>query len=81
MRIDLWNTGRRPLPARVLLAGLTWAMGVAPGPPLVLSYRMDLLGPAFRRHFLRASAHTNPWPEGELELMGTLVSQLNACTY
>lgn len=81
MRIDLWNTGRRPWFARLGLKLFRWWFGTVSGPQLVMTYRMDLLGGPYRRQFLRASASTNPWPEGELELMGTLVSHLNACTY
>ena len=81
MRIDLWNTGRRPWPLKAALTLFKWVFGVVSGPQLVVTYRPDLLGWGFRRQFLRASSANNPWPEGELELMGTLVSHLNACTY
>lgn len=81
MRIDLWNTGRRPWIAKGALALAKAAMGTVSGPQLVMTYRTDLLGGPYRRQFLRASAATNPWDEGELELMGAFVSHLNACAY
>jgi len=81
MRIDLWNTGTRPWFARLGLWLARRVLGTVSGPQLVMTYRMELLGAPYRRQFLRASARTNPWPEGDLELMGTLVSRLNACDY
>lgn len=81
MRVDLWNTGNRPWWARLGLRAFRAVFGLVSGPQLVMTYRMDLLGGPYRRQFLRASARTNPWPAGELELMGTLVSHLNACEY
>jgi len=81
VRIDLVNSGRRPLLLRAMMRVARAYLGLLPGPPLVLSYRPDLLGADFRRHFLRASLPTSRWSSGELELMGTLVSSLNACRF
>ena len=81
MRIDLMSGGRRPWFFRVALFVVRRAIGFTPGPPLVISYRPDLLRPALRSYLLRSNSHASAWSKGESELLAAFVSNLNACHF
>ncbi len=81
MRIDLANSPRRPLPLRIVLRVMGWAVGVVPGPVQFLTYDPTMLGAGFRRYVMRGSSGRGSWSQGEKETMASLISDLNACHF
>lgn len=81
MRIDLFKGGRRPLAVRLGLAYFNFRAGIYPGPPLVLTYRQDLLNQDLTEYILRAMHGSGGWSKGEAELFAAFVSSLNSCNF
>ena len=81
MRIDLHSGGRRPWVVKQALRFLAWQEGVQPGPPLVFSYRPDLVPGRLAKYMVRGTSSRNPWGKGNAEMFAAFVSRLNDCHF
>ena len=81
MRIDLFQGGRRPLTARLILALFNLRAGIYPGPPLVLTYRPDFLTQDLNDYLFWGMYGLRGWRRGDVELFAAFVSSLNSCNF
>ena len=81
MRIDLFNSGNRPLPFTIGLKLVRKYVNAYPGPPLAISYRMDLFDRSFIGYIVRAMKGSGGWDRGHAEMFAAFVSKLNSCVF
>jgi hypothetical protein len=73
--------GTRPWVMTQALKASRAALGVIPGPPVVLSWRRELLHPRFMDYILRGMHGSGGWSKGEAELFAAFVSDLDSCHF
>ena len=81
MRVNLFNSGRRPLSMRLGLRLIKWRTGVYPGPILTISYRPDLFHKDFIGYIMRGMSGSGEWDKGHAEMFASFVSKLNSCRF
>ena len=81
MRLEILETGHRPLQKAMLALTVLATAGQVPGPVRVLSYRRVLFGRDFAACLQEALRGARGWSLGEVELFAAFVSRLNECRY
>jgi hypothetical protein len=81
MRLQILETGHRPLQKVILHFMRSSLRGKAPAPVLVMSYRRELFGKYLAACFQEGMRGGREWSLGEVELFAAFVSRLNECKY
>ena len=81
MRLRILESGHRPVQKLLLRIFKVISGGLAPGPILALSYRLELCGKYLAACYQEGLREATERSVGEVELFAAFVSKLNACRY
>lgn len=81
MRIDLYRGGTRPWYISLGLRLIKLRVGMMPAPPVVMTYRPDLVEKRLKDYFMATLSGAGGWSKGHTEMFAAFVSKLNACRF
>lgn len=81
MRLEILESGQRPLPRLIFAIIKRLTGGFLPGPMALNSYRRDLFGKQFSACIQDALRRPSAWHKSELELFGSFVSSRLECQF
>lgn len=81
MRLQILETGHRPMQRLILGFMQFMSAGYVPGQILVMSYRRELFGQYLAQCLQEAMREAKAWSVGEVEIFAAFVSKLNQSRY